>query len=93
MRKLLFNYSFYSHPEIGNFRVWQQRCYVRDSNKEKRSKKLRSKPGRTSFLDSEDLKVMSGDQERIHNRWLLHNDYSRTLTARVNFLLLLFPLG
>jgi hypothetical protein len=21
MRKLLFNYSFYSHPEIGNFRV------------------------------------------------------------------------
>jgi hypothetical protein len=22
MRKLLFNYSFYSHPEIGNFRVW-----------------------------------------------------------------------
>jgi hypothetical protein len=23
MRKLLFNYSFYSHPEIGNFRVWQ----------------------------------------------------------------------
>jgi hypothetical protein len=42
MRKLLFNYSFYSHPEIGNFRVWQQRCYVRDSNKEKRSKKLRS---------------------------------------------------
>jgi hypothetical protein len=24
MRKLLFNYSFYSHPEIGNFRVWQR---------------------------------------------------------------------
>jgi hypothetical protein len=23
MRKLLFNYSFYSHPEIGNFKVWQ----------------------------------------------------------------------
>jgi hypothetical protein len=23
MRKLLFNYSLYSHPEIGNFRVWQ----------------------------------------------------------------------
>jgi hypothetical protein len=23
MRKLLFNYSFYSHPEIGNFRLWQ----------------------------------------------------------------------
>jgi hypothetical protein len=23
MRKSLFNYSFYSHPEIGNFRVWQ----------------------------------------------------------------------
>jgi hypothetical protein len=23
MRKLLFNYSFYSHPEIGNFRVLQ----------------------------------------------------------------------
>jgi hypothetical protein len=21
MRKVLFNYSFYSHPEIGNFRV------------------------------------------------------------------------
>jgi hypothetical protein len=21
MRKLLFNYSYYSHPEIGNFRV------------------------------------------------------------------------
>jgi hypothetical protein len=26
MRKLLFNYSFYSHPEIGNFRVWQREC-------------------------------------------------------------------
>jgi hypothetical protein len=24
MRKLLFNYSFYSHPEIGNFRVWHR---------------------------------------------------------------------
>jgi hypothetical protein len=24
MRKLLFNYYFYSHPEIGNFRVWHQ---------------------------------------------------------------------
>jgi hypothetical protein len=23
MRKLLFNYSVYSHPEIENFRVWQ----------------------------------------------------------------------
>jgi hypothetical protein len=23
MRKLLFNWSLYSHPEIGNFRVWQ----------------------------------------------------------------------
>jgi hypothetical protein len=23
MIKLLFNYSLYSHPEIGNFRVWQ----------------------------------------------------------------------
>jgi hypothetical protein len=23
MRKSLFNYSLYSHPEIGNFRVWQ----------------------------------------------------------------------
>jgi hypothetical protein len=23
MRKFLCNYSFYSHPEIGNFRVWQ----------------------------------------------------------------------
>jgi hypothetical protein len=23
MRKLLFNCSLYSHPEIGNFRVWQ----------------------------------------------------------------------
>jgi hypothetical protein len=22
MIKLLFNYSLYSHPEIGNFRVW-----------------------------------------------------------------------
>jgi hypothetical protein len=22
VRKSLFNYSFYSHPEIGNFRVW-----------------------------------------------------------------------
>jgi hypothetical protein len=22
IRKSLFNYSFYSHPEIGNFRVW-----------------------------------------------------------------------
>jgi hypothetical protein len=24
MRKLLFNYSLYSHPENGNFRVWQK---------------------------------------------------------------------
>jgi hypothetical protein len=24
MRKSLFNYSFYSHPEIGNFRVWHR---------------------------------------------------------------------
>jgi hypothetical protein len=24
MRKVLFNYSFYSHPEIGNFRVWHR---------------------------------------------------------------------
>jgi hypothetical protein len=23
MRKSLFNYFFYSHPEIGNFKVWQ----------------------------------------------------------------------
>jgi hypothetical protein len=23
MRKLLFNHSLNSHPEIGNFRVWQ----------------------------------------------------------------------
>jgi hypothetical protein len=23
MKNLSFNYSFYSHPEIGNFRVWQ----------------------------------------------------------------------
>jgi hypothetical protein len=42
-------------------------------------------PGRTSLLDSEDLKVMSTDQERIHDGWLLHIDYSRTLTAQENF--------
>jgi hypothetical protein len=24
MRKLLFNYSFYSHPEIGNFTLWHE---------------------------------------------------------------------
>jgi hypothetical protein len=27
MRKLLFNYFLYSHPEIGNFRVWHQVIY------------------------------------------------------------------
>jgi hypothetical protein len=40
MRKLLFNYSLYSHPEIGNFRVWQinqptlNKILYRDSKKE-----------------------------------------------------------
>jgi hypothetical protein len=28
IRKLLFNYSLYSHPEIGNFRVWQRAAEV-----------------------------------------------------------------
>jgi hypothetical protein len=26
MRNLLFNYSLYSHPEIGNFWVWHCSC-------------------------------------------------------------------
>jgi hypothetical protein len=42
-------------------------------------------PGRASLLDSEDLKVMSTDQELMHDGWLLHVDYSRTLTAQENF--------
>jgi hypothetical protein len=29
MRKSLFNYSLYSHPEIGNFRVWQMWLFLR----------------------------------------------------------------
>jgi hypothetical protein len=31
MRKSLFNYSFYSHPEIGNFRLWHTSSYKRGS--------------------------------------------------------------
>jgi hypothetical protein len=42
-------------------------------------------PGCTSLLDSEDLKVMSTDQEWIHDGWPLHIDYSRTLTAQEIF--------
>jgi hypothetical protein len=38
----------------------------------------------------ENWKVKSTDQERIHDGWLLQVDYSRTLTAREKFLLLLF---
>jgi hypothetical protein len=30
MIKLLFNYSFYSHPEIGNFKVWQSALSTTD---------------------------------------------------------------
>jgi hypothetical protein len=56
--------------------------HVCDSNKGKRSKNASIDPGRTSLLDSEDLKVMSTDQERIHDGWLLLADYSRTLTAQ-----------
>jgi hypothetical protein len=41
--------------------------YARDSNEEKRSQKASIDPGCTSLLDSEDLKVMSTDQERIHD--------------------------
>jgi hypothetical protein len=41
--------------------------YARDSNEEKRSQKASIDPGCTSLLDSEDLKVMSMDQERIHD--------------------------
>jgi hypothetical protein len=40
---------------------------VCDSNKEERSKNALIDPGRTSLLDSEDLKVMSTDQERMHD--------------------------
>jgi hypothetical protein len=35
MRKLLFNYSFYSHPEIGNFRGEQKRESVLVSKRKK----------------------------------------------------------
>jgi hypothetical protein len=41
--------------------------YARDSNKKKRSQEASIDPGRTSLLDSKDLKVMSVDQERIHD--------------------------
>jgi hypothetical protein len=41
--------------------------YVRDSNKEKRRQKASIDPGCTSLLDFEDWKVMSTDQERIHD--------------------------
>jgi hypothetical protein len=41
--------------------------YVRDSNKEKRRQKASIDPGCTSLLNSEDWKVMSTDQERIHD--------------------------
>jgi hypothetical protein len=37
------------------------------------------------LLDYEDSKVMSADQERIHDGRFLHIDYSRTLTAQENF--------
>jgi hypothetical protein len=40
-----------------------QRFCVRDSSKEKHSQKASIDPGFTSLLDSEDLKVMSTDQE------------------------------
>jgi hypothetical protein len=40
--------------------------YVRDSNKRSVEKALID-PGCTSLLDSEDLQVMSTDQERIHD--------------------------
>jgi hypothetical protein len=50
-------------------------------------------PGRTSLLDSEDLKVRSTDQERIHDQWLLHIDFSRTLTAQENFYVYCFHLA
>jgi hypothetical protein len=29
MRKLLFNCSLYSHPEISNFRVWHSPCLIK----------------------------------------------------------------
>jgi hypothetical protein len=41
--------------------------YAHDSNKGKRRQKASIDPGCTSLLDSEDLKVMSTDQERIHD--------------------------
>jgi hypothetical protein len=41
--------------------------YVHDSNKEKRNQKASIDPGCTSLLDSEDLKVMSTNQARIHD--------------------------
>jgi hypothetical protein len=50
-------------------------------------------PGCTSLLDSEVLKVMSTDQERIQDGSLLHIEFSRTLIAREKFLLPLLQLG
>jgi hypothetical protein len=50
-------------------------------------------PRFTSLLDSEDLKVMSTDQEWIHDGWLLHIDFSRTLTTRENFYFYCFHLA
>jgi hypothetical protein len=66
--------------------------YVRDSNKEKLSKRF-DRPGCTSLLDSEDLKVMSTDQEWIHDGWLLHINFSRTWTAQENFYFYCFHLA
>jgi hypothetical protein len=49
--------------------------------------------GFTSLLDSEDLKVMSTDQERIRDGWPLHIDFSRTLTTQENFYFCCFHLA
>jgi hypothetical protein len=50
-------------------------------------------PGCTPLLDTEVLKVMSTDQEWIHDGWLLHIDLSRTLTAQENFYFYCFHLA
>jgi hypothetical protein len=50
-------------------------------------------PGFTSLLNPEDLEVMSMDQERISDGWLLHIDFSRTLTAQGNFYFYCFHLA
>jgi hypothetical protein len=50
-------------------------------------------PGGTSLLAFEDSKVMSTGRERIHDGWLLHIDFSRTLIARENFFFYCFHLA